>query len=262
MGGPVISEQDGRRITITLNRPEALNAIDDALLEALTEALVAAASAPDCRVVVLRGAGRVFCAGGDVDDMPVLRSEAQYRSRRLPAEQALARAVRSLDRPLIAQLHGAAIGGGCVLAALCDLRVAAEGTRFSLPETAFGTTASLGGIYLITRIVGLGRAFELLYLGDRFDAQRALEIGFVNRVVPAHDLDGEVNRLADRLAEQFPREMTLTRRAILEGLELDFESAARRETEAAMKAHLSGDVVEGFKRARARMPTRKSREGA
>lgn len=249
----VYSEQIGAIRTITLNRPHVLNAIDDALLEGLAEELTGAAREPGCRVVILRGAGRVFCAGGDVADMPSLRTESEYRSRRLAAEQAVARAVRELDRPLVAQIHGAAIGGGCVLAALCDLRVATAETRFSLPETAYGTTASLGGIFLLTRIVGLGRAFELLYLGERFSAERARDMGLVNRVVNAIDLEAEVGRLAMRLADQFPREMMLTRRAILDGLDLEFSLAARRETEAAMTAHLSGDVVEGFKRARDRM---------
>ncbi len=249
----VFSEQTGAIRTITLNRPHVLNAIDDALLEGLAEEFLAAARAPDCRVVILRGAGRVFCAGGDVADMPSLRTESEYRARRLAAEQALARAVRTLDRPLVAQIHGAAIGGGCVLAALCDLRVATTDTGFSLPETAYGTTASLGGMFMLTRIVGLGRAFELLYLGERFTAERAYDIGLVNRVVDAIDLDAEVGRLASRLADQFPREMMLTRRAILDGLDMEFSLAARRETEAAMTAHLSGDVVEGFKRARVRM---------
>lgn len=254
MSSPVVvSHRTGPVLTLTLNRPEVLNAIDDALLEALAEALDAARHQPDCRVVVLRGEGRVFCAGGDVNDMPVQRSEAEYRSRRLLAERTLARAVRNLDRPLIARIHGAAVGGGCVLAALCDLRIASEGTTFSLPETAFGTTASLGGMYLLTRIVGLGRAFELLYLGESFDARRALEIGLLNRVVPEADLDDQTTRLAHRLAEQFPREMMLTRRAILEGLALDFDQAVERETDAAMQAHLSGDVIEGFRRARERI---------
>lgn len=253
----VYSEQIGAVRTITLNRPHVLNAIDDALLEGLADELATAAREPDCRVVILRGAGRVFCAGGDVADMPSLRTESEYRSRRLVAEQAVARAVRELDRPLVAQIHGAAIGGGCVLAALCDLRVAASGTRFSLPETAFGTTASLGGIFMLTRIVGLGRAFELLYLGERFTAERAREIGLVNWVVSATDLEAEVGRLAIRLADQFPHEMMLTRRAILDGLDLEFKLAARRETEAAMAAHLGGDVVEGFKRARDRMQASK-----
>jgi enoyl-CoA hydratase len=130
--------------------------------------------------------------------------------------------------------------------------VAASGTRFSLPETAFGTTASLGGIFMLTRIVGLGRAFELLYLGERFTAERAREIGLVNWVVSATDLEAEVGRLAIRLADQFPHEMMLTRRAVLDGLDLEFKLAARRETEAAMAAHLGGDVGEGFKRARDR----------
>ncbi|MBL8383281.1 MAG: enoyl-CoA hydratase/isomerase family protein [Burkholderiales bacterium] len=238
---------------VTLDRPEARNAMDDALLGGIADALGEAHADAEARVVVLRGAGRVFCAGGDVDDMPRRRDEATYRATRLPIERAIARAVHRLDKPLIAQVHGAAIGGGCVLAALCDLRVAAAGTKFGLPEVRYGTTASLGGIYMIARIVGLGRAFELLYLGESFDATRALALGLVNRVVDADALAADTAALARAIADNFPAELALTRRALLQGLDVDFLAAADLETEAAMRAHLGGDIEAGFARARARV---------
>lgn len=242
---------------VTLDRPEVLNAMDDALLAGVGTALAAARADAATRVVVVRGAGRVFCAGGDVNDMPRVRDAEEYRNTRLPIERAIARAVRALDKPLVAQIHGAAIGGGCVLAALCDLRIAAAGTKFGLPEVAFGTTASLGGMYMLSRIVGLGRAFELLYLGDTFDAEHALAIGFVNRVVPADALAAETVALAERIAGHFRRELALTRAAVLRGLEMDFLAAADLETDAAMRAHLGGDIVPGFERARERVRKRK-----
>ena len=253
MDDAVLYEPQGALGYVTLNRPQALNAMDDALLAGVAAALERAHADTTARVVVLRGAGRVFCAGGDVNDMPRRRSEAEYRATRLPVERSIARAVRALDKPLIAQVHGAAIGGGCVLAALCDMRVAAAGTRFGLPEVRFGTTASLGGIYMIARIVGLGRAFELLYTGESFDAARAQELGLVNRVVPADTLSADTAALARVIAGNFPAELALTRRALLEGLDLDFPAAADLETEAAMRAHLGGDIEAGFARARARM---------
>lgn len=253
MGACVLYRRDGVVGELVLNRPDVLNAMDDALFADLASALEEAEADPAGKVVVLRGEGRVFCAGGDVNDMPRRRSEEEYRQTRLVLERAVARAVRSLQKPLIAQIHGAAIGGGCVLAALCDLRIAATGTRFSLPEVRFGTTASLGGIYMLTRIIGLGRAFELLYLGNNFDAQQAHTIGFVNRLSSPEELAGSVRSLALEIAENFSAELALTRRAILHGLDLDFASAADLETDAAMHAHLGGDVEEGFARARARL---------
>ena len=253
MTDAVLYAREGEIGYVTLNRPEVLNAMDDSLLSGIAAALVAAQAETAAKVVVLRGAGRVFCAGGDVNDMPRRRSEAEYRATRLSIERSISRAVRALGKPLIAQIHGAAIGGGCVLAALCDLRIAAEGTRFGLPEVKFGTTASLGGIYMITRIVGLGRAFELLYLGENFDAQQALALGLINRLVPAKALAQATADMALAIAANFSAEIALTRKAILEGLDLDFMAAAELETDAAMQAHLGGDIEEGFARARARV---------
>lgn len=256
MAGAVLYECIGVIGYVTLNRPDVLNAMDDSLLAGVADALGQAEADANAKVIVMRGAGRVFCAGGDVDDMPRRRTEEEYRATRLPIERSLARAVRDLQKPLIAQIHGAAIGGGCVLAALCDLRIAAAGTKFGLPEVKFGTTASLGGIYMLTRIVGLGRAFELLYLGENFDAQQALALGLVNRVVPPDALARATEAMAHTIAGHFRAEIALTRRAILAGLDLDFGAAADLETEAAMRAHLGGDIEEGFARARARIAAR------
>lgn len=253
MDPAVLYESDGVIGYVTLNRPDVLNAMDDSLLAGVTTALEAAHADITAKVVVLRGAGRVFCAGGDVNDMPRRRTEDEYRATRLPIERSIARAVRQLEKPLIAQIHGAAIGGGCVLAALCDLRIASEDSKFGLPEVKFGTTASLGGIYMLTRIIGLGRAFELLYLGDSFDAQRALALGLVNRVVRPDALAQETAVIARAIAGNFTTELALTRDAILRGLDLDFHAAASLETEAAMRAHLGGDIEAGFARARARL---------
>ena len=253
MDDAVLYERDGVIGYVTLNRPDVMNAMDDRLLAGVAAALDAAHADGQAKVVVMRGAGRVFCAGGDVNDMPRRRDEQEYRATRLAIEQSIAHAVRQLGKPLIAQIHGAAIGGGCVLGALCDLRIAAAGTRFGLPEVKFGTTASLGGIYMLTRIIGLGRAFELLYLGDNFDAERALAIGLINRLVPAEALARETAALARAIADNFSNELALTRGAILNGLDLDFQAAARLETEAAMQAHLGGDIEAGFARARERL---------
>lgn len=253
MGQVVLYIAEGAIGYVTLNRPERRNSMDDPLLAGITDALDAARADTSTKVIVLRGAGPVFCAGGDVDDMPRRRTEEQYRATRLPLERSVARAARELGKPLIAQVHGAAIGGGCVLAALCDLRIAAEGTVFMLPEVAYGSTASMGAIYMLTRIVGLGRAFELLYLCEKFDARRALALGLVNRVVAAEALERETETMARAIAENFSRELAFTREAILRGLHLDFQTAADLETEAAMLAHLGGDIEPGFARARERM---------
>jgi enoyl-CoA hydratase/carnithine racemase len=249
MSEPVLYEVLEEVAYITLNRPDKLNAMDDELLNGVAQTLAQASADPQAKVVVVRGAGRVFCAGGDVHDMPKQRSESDYRATRLPIEQNIALQVRLLGKPLIAQVHGAAMGGGCVLAALCDVRVATPECKFGLPEVRYGTVASLGGIFLLTRIIGLGRAFELLYLGDSFNGTRALEMGMVNRLVPPEDLANEVRAMALKMASHFGREMALTRKAIWDGLDSRFLAASQQETLGAMQAHLSGDVIQGFAQA-------------
>src|SRR5579871_3220865 len=240
MNPTVTYEAEGALGYVTLRRPAVLNAMNDALLRDLGLALGEARTDP-ARVIIVRGEGRAFCAGADLGETHVQRTEAVYRRTRLRLERAIARAVRRLGKPLVAQVHGAAIGGGCVLALLCDVRMAAAGTRFALPEAGVGTTASLGGMYMLARIVGLGRAFELLYAGRSIDAARAEAIGLVNAVGEPERLEQDVRAFALGVAAQFPGALSSTRAALLRGLEMDFLSAAGIETEAAMRAHLSGD---------------------
>ncbi len=242
---------------LTLNRPHVLNAMNDQLLRDLADALRAGAADVHARVLVLRGGGRAFCAGADLDETPRRREAGEYRATRVKVEQEVARLFRRLEKPIVAQVHGAAIGGGCVLALLCDLRIAAEGTRFELPEVRVGATASLGGVYTLTRVVGLGRAFELLYLAEPLDAATALAMGLVNRVVPAGDLEGAVAALATHIARHFPLELALTREAILRGLDVDFDAAVEAETTAAMISQLGGAAERGMAAARERIRDKK-----
>ncbi len=259
MSDSVLYEVVANVAYITLNRPDKLNAMDDVLLDGVAQTLAQAAADAQAKVVVVRGAGRVFCAGGDVHDMPIQRTETQYRATRLPIEQNIAAKVRQLGKPLIAQIHGAAMGGGCILAALCDVRLATPDCKFGLPEVRYGTVASLGGIFMLTRIIGLGRAFELLYLGESFNGTRALEMGLVNRLANPDDLANEVHAMALKMASHFGREMALTRQAILDGLDNAFLAAAEQETLGAMHAHLNGDVIQGFANAQQTLAVKKAK---
>jgi enoyl-CoA hydratase/carnithine racemase len=250
MGDTVLYERRDALGYLTLNRPRVLNAMNDGLLRDLADALRAGAADGQARVLVLRGAGRAFCAGADLDETPGPRDPNAHRAARMKVEQDVARLFRHLEKPIVAQVHGAAIGGGCVLALLCDLRIAAEGTRFELPEVRVGATASLGGVYTLTRVVGLGRAFELLYLAEPLDAAAALAIGLVNRVVPQAEIDSAVAALATRIAGHFPLELALTREAIHRGLDVDFDAAVDAETTAAMLSQLGGAAERGMAEAR------------
>jgi enoyl-CoA hydratase/carnithine racemase len=242
---------------VTLNRPEAGNAMNDALLRDLAAAMREAGADPDTRVVVLRGAGRGFCAGEDVKAAAGRRALDEYRRNRLAAEQEASRAIRLLDKPVLAALHGFAVGGGLVLAMLCDVRFVAEGTRLELPEVRVGATASLGGVYQLARIVGLGRAFELLLGAEPIEPSDAERIGLVNRIVSRERLGGEVEAFARRIAGHFPLEVALMRRALYRALDLDFDAALDAETEAAFRSYEGGARVEGMQRALAEIRRRR-----
>jgi enoyl-CoA hydratase/carnithine racemase len=242
-------ERTGHLGYITLDRPQVLNAMNDALVRDLRVAVATARDDGDARVVIMRGAGRAFCAGADLKESPVKHALPDYRAGRMADEQDVTRLFRSLDKPVIAQLHGAVIGGGVVLAMLADLRVAARGTRFEMPEVRVGATVSFGGLYHLPRIIGLGRAFELMYLADAFDEAEALRLGLVNRVAPAEELAAVTRAMAEKIASHFPLELALTRHALYRGLDADFPAAVEGETAAALISYAAGAREEGMARA-------------
>jgi len=201
--------QDGV-LVLTLNRPERLNALNPPLMRALVEATRAAAEDDQVGAVVVRGAGRGFCAGGDVRAMAGVRQgspEANAPPETLEGRVAWLRenveCVRLLHRmpkPTIAMVHGAAAGAGLGIAAACDLRIAAEGAVFLTAFAKVGFSGDYGGSYFLTSLLGPGKARELYFLGDKIDAAEALRIGLVNRVVPEGRLEAETLGLARKLA--------------------------------------------------------------
>lgn len=196
----VVSDQDGVR-TIMLNRPDSLNALNYDVLDELEEVLRDCQDNEEVRVVVLKGAGRAFCAGDDLkgmgtaktplpEDRPLRRAELGY-TRFIPA-------FRQLAKPVLAQVHGYALGAGCDLALSCDLIFAAEGTKFGF---VFAKLGLLGGTVLLPQLVGYHRACEILFSGEMFSAEEALKLGMINQVVPLEDLDKVVAEWAVRLAK-------------------------------------------------------------
>jgi enoyl-CoA hydratase len=164
-------------------------------------------------------------------------------------EQEIARILRRFGKPIIAEVQGYAVGGGCELALLADIRIAAEGARFGFTEVKVGATVTMGGLYNLARVVGLGRAFELFYTADLIDAQEAYRIGLVNRVVPAEQLQAATRKLADQIAGYFPLEVGLTRNSVYRALDLDFDAAVEEETGAAMLSYVGGSRNVGMARA-------------
>lgn len=239
--------RDGRVATVTLHRPSKLNAINDELLSQLHDSVVALARDDGVEVVVLAGTGRAFCAGFDISGShpPQTSSdnEEYWRSHFARATDTLC-SIWDLPQPVIAKLHGACLGGGLHLALCCDLRVAADDSVLGEPEVGFGGVPSFP---FLMAMVSFCQASELLLTGARVDARRAYEIGLVNRVVPADQLDAEVAALAGRMARFPVGTLRRAKRITHKGFELTgtrelVEFAAAQAADAL--SHRSGEAAE------------------
>ncbi len=195
---PVLLTREGGVATLTLNRPEALNAINVPVAEAFLAQCQAIANDPSVRVVVLRGEGKAFGVGGDLATLQTdSANSANALISRLHASVLI---LSSINAPVIASLHGVVAGGSLSLSSACDLAIAAEGTRFNLAYANVAASCDVSGSWSLPRLVGLRNAMQIALLAETFDAQEALRLGLVNRVVPAEALDAEVHALAQRLA--------------------------------------------------------------
>ena len=198
----LISDQAAIR-TIAVNRPDKLNALDSATLDALREAFDAAAADDSVRVVVLTGTGpKAFVAGADIAEMSGL-SPAQGRDFSLRGSRMM-RGIEKMPKPVIAMVNGFALGGGLELAMSCHLRIAADSAKVGQPEINLGLIPGFGGTQRLIRLCGRAAALELCLTGAPIDAARALQIGIVNRVVPSTELEAETHKLATQLANAAP----------------------------------------------------------
>lgn len=194
----VLFQQDDSGVAVvTLNRPQAMNSLDMATARAFREVFERLATERTARAVVLRGAGKAFSAGGD---LALLSTAPESAGELIDHVHEGLKAMASLDAPVIASVHGAAAGAGMSLCAACDLALAAEGTRFNLAFASVGATCDSSSTWSLPRLLGLRRALEIALLCETLDADQALRIGLVNRVVPADQLEAETMRLAQRLA--------------------------------------------------------------
>ena len=200
---PLLVADQGAVRTITIHRPERLNALDSATLDALHATADAAAQDPAVRVVVLTGAGqKAFVAGADIAEMSGL-TPAQGRDFSLRGQRMMRR-FETLPKPVIAMVNGFALGGGLELAMCCHLRIAADTAKVGQPEINLGLIPGFGGTQRLLRLAGRSATLELCLTGAPVDAARALQLGIVNRVVPAAELEAETMTLANRLADAAP----------------------------------------------------------
>jgi enoyl-CoA hydratase/carnithine racemase len=204
---------DGRRATLTLNRPERLNALSAAVMAEVVAAADWFDHQPDLRVVVVAGAGRAFCAGFDIDTFAETAGPSPAGGRTAAdAGRIMADALETMAPVAVARLHGHVVGGGVVLAAACDLRVASDDTIFSIPEVDLGIPLAWGGIPRLVREIGPALTKELVMTCRPFDAAEAAAAGFLNQVVPTDELDAAVDDLAESVASR-PRVATLATKA-------------------------------------------------
>ena len=223
--------------TLTLNRPEALNAFNSEQLRLLEQMLTEVAADPAIRAVVLTGAGeRAFAAGADIREMAALSPEGGLAFGRLG--HAVTRAVEALPQPVVAAVNGFALGGGCELAIACDIRIASENAVFAQPEVSLGIPPGWGGSQRLPRLVGPGMAAEMILAGRRVAAAEALRIGLVNRVVPLPDLMPAAAELASTIAANGPVAVRAAKR--LMALAFDGDPVVGLETECAVFGSVFG----------------------
>jgi enoyl-CoA hydratase/carnithine racemase len=240
----VIEERDHGVLRLTLNRPQARNALSAPLMSALLEALVRAAREPQDRVVVIAGARPAFCAGHDLRELRTDQRRETYERIFAQCSELMLAIVR-LPKPVIAEVHGVATAAGCQLVATCDLAVAAEGARFATPGVNIGLFCSTPMVAL-TRAVGRKAAMEMLLTGELVDAATARAIGLVNRVVPQAELRNAVDTLAREIAGKSALTVAIGKEAFYRQAELDLAAAYRYAAEVMTTNMLARDAGEGI----------------
>jgi 2-(1,2-epoxy-1,2-dihydrophenyl)acetyl-CoA isomerase len=248
-------EVDGPVATLTLDRPDSLNALTVPVKVALRDALESLAADRSVRAVILTGAGRAFCAGQDLaerEQADAAPLEVDVRERYNP----IIRALRSMGQPVIAAVNGVAAGAGASLAFACDLRIAAEDARFVLAFGRIGLVPDSGATWFLPRLVGLAKAAELALVGDSVDAAEALHIGLVSKVVPGDALMSEARALAGGLAQGSPLALSLTKGALQRSMTIDLDEALEGEAKLQGIAGASVDHAEGLAAFREKRPAR------
>lgn len=247
--------------TITLNRPDLLNAFTYRMIDSWVNALEDAQADDDVRVIVVTGAGRAFCVGGNVKAM--LSGEGFFTEKEFPNEglspaartkrilwghiHRVALTLEKVDKPVIASVNGDAVGAGCDMALMCDIRIASEKARFSEGYVRVGLVPGDGGAYFLPRLVGISKALELLWTGDFLSAAEAEKIGLVNKVVPADQLSEATTNFARKLADGPPLAIRLIKRAVYQSARCDLRTALDLISSHMAIVSTSEDHMEGVK---------------
>ncbi|WP_206460004.1 enoyl-CoA hydratase-related protein [Anaerovorax sp. IOR16] len=240
----VVTEKKDKVAIIKINRPEAMNSLNGEVLQAISDAVDAAASDVEVEVLLFTGEGKAFVAGADIAAMSVMDEKAGNEFGTFGS--AVFRKIETLEKPSIAAINGFALGGGCELSMSCDMRIASEKAKFGQPEVGLGITPGYSGTQRLPRIVGKAKAMELILTGDIITAQQAAEIGLVNKVVSPETLMDEAMALAAKITKNAPFAVRASKKAIQMGVELPMSEAIALETELFGQCFATEDQKEGM----------------
>jgi enoyl-CoA hydratase len=229
---------------IRMNRPEAMNALNSQTLGELKEAFSQLKDDDSVRVIVITGEGKAFVAGADIAEMKdMTKEQAEEFSRN---GQKVFNKIAKIKKPVIAAVNGFALGGGCELAMACDVRIASEKAKLGQPEVNLGVIPGFAGTQRLSRLVGTAKAKELIFTADMVDAQTALSIGLVNRVVPVEQLMDACMEMAKKIASKGPKAVKLAKKVINEGVEEKLEKGSEYESQEFGECFASGEAKEGM----------------
>lgn len=241
----VTYEQEGFVGVVTINRPKALNALNSGVLEEL-EATFDQVDLETTRVIILTGAGtKSFVAGADIAEMSTLTKEEGEAFGKQGND--VFRKIETFPLPVIAAVNGFALGGGCEISMSCDIRICSENAVFGQPEVGLGITPGFGGTQRLARIIGVGKAKEMIYSASNIKAEEAYRIGLVNAVYPQEELMDMAKKLANKIARNAPIAVRACKSAMNEGLDVDMDKAIVVEEKAFGSCFETEDQVEGMK---------------
>ncbi len=241
----LLVEKRGAVAIVTINRPDKLNALNIKMREEGAQALDELSRDDSVRVLVFTGAGeKSFVAGADIKEFEGRTANMQ---REVMLQRSLFNAVDSFPKPVIAMVNGFCLGGGCELALACDIRIASEKARFGQPEINLGIIPGGGGTQRLTRLVGEGKAMEIILTGDMIDAQTALNLGLVNAVYAPEELESKTMELANKIAEKSPVALRLAKEAVKIASRSNLDEGLRREVDLFALCFSSEDKEEGVK---------------
>ncbi len=240
----IIHRKEEQVVWLTLNRPLAGNTINLELANDLSDACREINQDEGVRAVIVTGAGQTFCTSADLDE---LSSSTLDKLSRMNQASLASRAVASINCPVIAAINGDALGAGLELALSCDIRIASENARFGFPETSYGLIPGGGGTQRLPRIVGKGKATEMILIAEPIDAAEAYRVGLVTKVVPGERLTEEAEEIAKRLVSRAPIAVRYAKEAVNKGVDMTLEQGLRLEADLSFLLQTTEDRAEGIK---------------